>query len=156
MKILLTIILILTANRTIGQDRQLIIGKSYSAEQDTTSDKVYISIQNDLDYVIKDIRLTHDKQPILTIRTLKGGSKKCYSFLKKDLKGDNVFILQLGTMTDTLKRTDDISYSIHRLEISHQAGRSRDKKKRSLTKREKENEDSYFAPKKCKYRQQKL
>jgi hypothetical protein len=156
MKILLTIVLIMTANRTFGQDGQLIIGRSYSAGQNSTVDKVYISIQNDLDYVMKDINLTYDKQPILTIRTLKGGSKKCYSFLKKELRGENVFILQIGAMSDTLRGTDEISYNLHVLEFSNQAKPLTDKDKRNLRADDKKNEDAYFVPEQCNYRQQKL
>lgn len=156
MKVLITIILTLTANQIFGQGGQLIIGKGYSAGQDSTSDKVYISIQNDLDYVIKDIKLRYDKQTILTIRALKSGRKKCYSFLKEDLEGNNVFILQVGSMTDSLRGTDEISYNIHLLELSNQAELLTVKGKRKLTEGDKKSEDSYFVSPTCNYRQQKL
>lgn len=118
MKTFLIIILTLIWMQSFGQSGQLIIGKGYSASPDSTSIKVYISIQNDLDVIIENVKLIYDRQQILAIKKLKSGKKRCYSFLKKDLKGENIFILQYRTLADTLSGTDEISYNIHEVEVS--------------------------------------
>lgn len=146
----------MTLIQTFGQGGQIIIGKGYSARQDSTSDKVYISIRNDLGFTIKDVKLTYDKQPLLAIQKLASGRKKCYSFLKNELKGNNIFILQFGTLTDTLRGTDDISYNIHYLELSNPQKPLTTNEKRNTAPNDTKKEDEYFTPTKCSYRQQKL
>jgi hypothetical protein len=141
-----------------GQGGQLVIGKGYGARLDSTSDKVYISIENYLDYEIKDVILIHDKQTILNVRNLKSGKRKCYSFLKKDLKGDNAFILKYATLSDTLRGTDEISYRIHKLEIVADPSPPTDKIP-VMKKQKKRKDDWYFKTKranKCNYRQQNV
>lgn len=103
---------------SFGQVQRLVVGKAYSSQPDSTSDKVYISIQNDLDYTLRGIKVMHDKQLLLIVPVLKSGKRKHYSFNKKELSGDDVFILNYGTLSDTLRRTDDIHYNIHKLEIA--------------------------------------
>jgi hypothetical protein len=148
----------MTVVPSFGQSGQLVIGKGYSAQQDSTSDKVYISIENYLDFRIDNIILVHDKQTILKIRSLKSENRKCYSFLKKELKGDNMFILQYKTLSDTLRGTDEIRYNIHRLEIL--ADPIPATTENPIRKRKKQRRDDwYFKAKrvdKCNYRQQKL
>ncbi|NOS93075.1 MAG: hypothetical protein HOP30_14220 [Cyclobacteriaceae bacterium] len=158
MKIRLTILLMTTLFPVFGQGGQLVIGKEYSARQDSTSGKVYISIKNYLDYEIEDVTLTYDKQIILKVHSLKSDKRKCYSFLKKELKGDNVFILRYKNLTDTLRGKDEISYDIHKLEIMidpRPSTADNPKKKRQRQRRD----DWYFKTKKvdkCNYRLQKL
>lgn len=159
MKILLTILLSIILSEIFAQDERVIIGKGYSATEDSISDKVYISIMNDLEVTIRGISLTHDMQRILTIETLKNGTKKCYSFLKRDLKGNRVFILQYGMLTDTVRATDDISYTIHELEItSHRKPltQKQTKELKKLETRQERNEDSLFKSRECIYRLRKL
>jgi hypothetical protein len=160
MKILLTTIFILTLSQAFGQAGQLIIGKVYKAGRDSTSTKVYVSIQNDLDFVIRDIVLTYDKQRILTVKRIKSDERKCYSFPKKELRGDNLLILLYGAMTDTLTHTDEVSYNIHELEISSIQKPLTEKQRIKLQALEKESsrkEDRLFVEqRRCNHRQLKL
>lgn len=155
MKRLLVFIFTLSFTYGFGQRDEIVIGKSYHASQDSTVEKVYISLENNLGFGLKNIRLMHDKQVILTIKSLKSEEKKCFSFSKNELKGKRTFILHYGKMVDRSDNTDDVRYDFHGLELSGgnplPAKVRKVKSKEGVTK-----EDEFFTPSSCNYKHQKL